>query len=348
MTLDFLIIGQGLAGSLLAWELINRGCKVLVIDSGKENASMCAAGLINPITGMRFVKSTQVDVLLPFAKRYYQQLSEFFQQTFYFEKNMLRLFNNEKELLYAQKRRQDSHYQPYLGDIIQTSAFNAPFGLIEQTQTAYVLTQALLSALKQFLIAQQSYQQRQVDYNDIIIGENLTCAGIATKQLIFCEGYYLRDNPWFSALPLQPVKGEILTLQNLKPLPDKILNDGHWLIPLDAHLFRIGATFDPVQLDTLCTVAAKNQLLSALHSLLPDTRTAKVLTQQANIRPCTLDKQPFIGRHPHYPNLAVFNGFGAKGCLQIPYYSQQFANYLLKNMPLDAIVACQRYQKIMV
>ena len=85
MNIDYLIIGQGLAGSLLAWELIQRDCKVVIIDNGNENASQVAAGLINPITGMRFVKSTDVDTLLPTAKQYYLALGEVFQQTFYIE-----------------------------------------------------------------------------------------------------------------------------------------------------------------------------------------------------------------------------------------------------------------------
>ncbi len=56
---DFLIVGQGLAGSLLAWELMQRGAKVLIVDNGMPNASQVAAGLINPITGMRFAKTHQ-------------------------------------------------------------------------------------------------------------------------------------------------------------------------------------------------------------------------------------------------------------------------------------------------
>ena len=52
---DYLIIGQGLAGSLLTWELLQRGCKIIVVDNGLENASKVAAGLINPVTGMRLV-----------------------------------------------------------------------------------------------------------------------------------------------------------------------------------------------------------------------------------------------------------------------------------------------------
>lgn len=343
MKVDFLIIGQGLAGSLLAWELIQHNCKILVIDNGSENASLCAAGLINPITGMRFVKSSQLEILLPAAKSCYQQLSQFFQQDFYIEKNMLRIFKSEKERYNAQKRLHDGNYSAYLGEINNTDKFTAPFGIIEQYQTAYLLTQPLLSALKQFLIETQRYQQLDFDYSEIILEPKLRWRDIEIKQLIFCEGYKLSQNPWFCKLPLQPAKGEILTLEYTKSLPDKIFNYGHWLIPLGGDLYRTGATFETVQLDTLCTDAAKNQLLNSLHPIFPDTQTAKLVKHQANIRPCTLDKQPFIGCHPRYAQLAVFNGFGAKGSLQIPYYAQHFADYLLKNQPLDSWVDIQRY-----
>jgi glycine/D-amino acid oxidase-like deaminating enzyme len=69
----------------------------------------------------------------------------------------------------------------------------------------------------------------------------------------------------------------------------------------------------------------------------------EVLDHQANVRPCTLDKQPFIGFHPQYPQLAIFNGFGAKGSLQIPLHSQHFANVLINNAALHSPGNIQRY-----
>jgi glycine/D-amino acid oxidase-like deaminating enzyme len=117
MTIDYLIIGQGLAGSLLAWELIQRGCTVVIVDNGRENASQVAAGLINPVTGMRFVKSVEVDHLLPMAKQYYSHLAAIFQQDFYIEKTMLRLFRSDKELTHGLKRLNDPGYHDYLSAI---------------------------------------------------------------------------------------------------------------------------------------------------------------------------------------------------------------------------------------
>ncbi len=343
MTVDFLIIGQGLAGSLLAFELIQRGFKVCIIDNGLENASQMAAGLINPVTGMRLVKSTEVDTLLPVAKNYYRQLETQFQKSFYFEKPMLRLLKSSKDYQNATKRLKNPDYINYLSDIIKTTQFNFP--LLEQKQTAYLLIIKLLSSLKYYFIEHHCYQQKIVDYNDINLTKLAEYQTIKAQKIIFCEGYLATNNPWFSFLPFQLVKGEILTLKTQQSLADYILNYGQWMIPLDRYTFRTGATFDRETINTHISHEGRDYLLKSLHAVLPETINASLIKQQASIRPCTLDKQPFIGLHHQYQQLAIFNGFGAKGSLQIPYYCQQFADFLLKNKPLPSIVNNQRYYK---
>jgi glycine/D-amino acid oxidase-like deaminating enzyme len=342
MTIDFLIIGQGLAGSLLGWELIQRGCKVMVIDNGQENASQVAAGLINPVTGMRFVKSTDVDILLPTAKDYYSHLSRVFKETFFIEKPMLRLLRSESELQHCLKRLDQPDYQTYLGSLTETSPIlqkhTSPFGILTQKQTGYLITRQLLGCLKQFFISKNSYRLANFDYRELQLEPSLSWQSLHPKQIIFCEGHNATMNPWFSYLPFQLVKGEILTLEHQNQLPDKLLNFQHWLIPLNKTQFRIGATFDRDNLNNLPTELGKHELLNALGALLPQLGSTNLLHHQANIRPCTLDKQPFIGRHPQYPQLSIFNGFGAKGSLQIPWYSQNFADYLLNKSPLHSTI----------
>ena len=342
MEIDFLIIGQGLAGSLLAFELIQQGFKVVIIDNGLENASQVAAGLINPVTGMRFVKSKDVDFLLPSAKQYYQNLEGFFQQRFYVEKPMLRILKSAQACQNAEKRLINPDYQSYLENIIESKQFNA--SLLEQKQTGYLLTRSLLKTLKQFFIQKQCYQQLSLDYSEIKLTSSVEYQNFRAKKIIFCEGYFAVNNPWFSYLPFQLVKGEILTLKNKRSLINKLLNYGQWMIPLDEFNFRTGATFDRENINTQNTVEGREGLLKSLYQVLPETSEAKLIKQQANIRPCTLDKQPFIGLHPKLPQLAIFNGFGAKGSLQIPYYCQQFITCLSKNSPLAVNVDIQRYR----
>ncbi|MFU8789396.1 MAG: FAD-dependent oxidoreductase, partial [Methylobacter sp.] len=104
----------------------------------------------------------------------------------------------------------------------------------------------------------------------------------------------------------------------------------------DSHL-------DRDNLNTQATEQGKQELLHALKQMLPDFTPTTLLSHQAHIRPCTLDKQPFIGLHPEHSQLAIFNGFGAKGSLQIPWYSRQFADALLHSTPLPSSCTIQRH-----
>lgn len=66
MEADFFIVGQGLAGTLLAYELINRNKKVIVFDDLQNTkASEVAAGLINPVVFRRMTKTALLDVAFP-------------------------------------------------------------------------------------------------------------------------------------------------------------------------------------------------------------------------------------------------------------------------------------------
>ena len=351
MKIDYLIIGQGLAGSLLGWELIQQGCTVVIVDNGVENASQIAAGLINPITGIRMVKSAEVDILLPVARKCYSDLHTFFRNEFFIGKPMVRIFKSEDEKDAALKRIESPDYRAYISNIesmsSQLSNISIPFGYMEQNLTGYLLTRPLLDSLKEFFISRNSYRQSEVDYRDIELIPTLRWQYIYPKKIIFSEGYRAAQNPWFSWLPFQPVKGEMLTIQHEARLPDKILNNGNWLIPLNENQVRIGATFDRENLNTLPTEEGKNELLNSLLQLTPEFKNSNILVHQANIRPCTMDRHPFIGTHPKLDQLAIFNGFGAKGSLQIPWFSQQLANHLLGGSSLPTSCNIERHYKML-
>ncbi len=345
MEIDFLIIGQGLAGSLLAWELIQRQKNVIIVDNNQPNASLVAAGLINPVTGMRFVKSANADQLLPVAIDCYQKLADFFNQTFYIKKTMLRLLRNNKEATACSKRFKDRDYRPYLDKIIPSHPdINTTFGLLRQKQTGYLLTIPLLTALKDYFISLGAYINAEINYDEIKLTPTLRWNSIQPKQIIFCEGHHAATaNPWFSALPFQPVKGEIITATATAKVQQNILNYGHWFIPLNNSQFRTGASFDRDSLNTAITSEARDILLNSLKQIYPALTVEKINKQQAGIRPTTLDKMPFVGRHPKYSNFIIFNGFGAKGSLQIPWHSQNLANHLLNKKPLAQASSILRY-----
>lgn len=344
MPIDVLIIGQGLAGSLLAWELIQREMRVVVLDNGCPNASQVAAGLINPVTGQRLVKSSDIDELLPVAMQCYRQLSEAFRQRFFVALPMLRILKNVRERRAAEQRLSQQDYQAFLSVCsAEVGALQVPHGVLLQAQTGYLKTGLLLSQLRKFLMANASYRQNQVDYNDIVLHPRLSWQDLLPRHIVFCEGYQALHNPWFGGLPFQPAKGEILTCSSTVQCPEQIINFGHWLIPIDAQRFKLGATYQPGQTDTQPTELARQTLLDGVSAVMPDLKPIEVTTQQAGVRPATLDKQPLIGSHPQYANLHIFNGFGSKGSLAIPRYAQQFAAALQQRGLISAPINVQRY-----
>lgn len=349
MHVDFLIIGQGLAGSLLAWTLMQRECRVLVLDNNSRNASQVAAGIVNPVTGKRLAKSDAIETLLPTALACYGQLSGFFGKPFYIPKTMLRLLQNEAERMQAIKRQKNRHYAAYLGNLANSlpylnNSFSTPFGYIEQKQCGHLSTVALLAQLKDYFTARHAYRQTAVDYRDLHFNSDVKWADLSAKQVIFCEGHLVAHNPWFKHLPFQAVKGEILTLLQPTPLPDAIINYGNWLLPSTSGTFRIGATFDRDKINTAPTATGKQTLLDALETFNPTLAQSAIETHEAGIRPCTADRFPIIGVHPHYNTLAVFNGFGAKGSLQIPWFCERFADHLLFNTPLPSYCDINRFK----
>lgn len=339
-----LIVGQGLAGSLLAWELIRQQVRVMVIDSGETNASQVAAGLINPVTGMRLVKTAEIEQLLPVAMDCYQQLGSAFKQQFFVPTPMLRILKSEQERQVAQQRLAQADYQAFLMNCPSCPAgITSTLGVLQQLQTGYLKTRLLLQSLRDFFVANGCYRQIKLDYREIVFQPRLQWQDLQPRHIVFCEGHRATANPWFGGLPFQPVKGEILSCKTRAVSPAQILNFGYWMIPTEPHQFRLGATFDYKNLDTQPTEHARNQLIQALTEVYPGLQPIEILEHQAGIRPATLDKQPFIGSHPVYRQLHIFNGFGAKGSLAIPWHAQRFAAALNQATSIPSTAHVRRY-----
>jgi glycine/D-amino acid oxidase-like deaminating enzyme len=118
-------------------------------------------------------------------------------------------------------------------------------------------------------------------------------------------------------------------------LTDHILNGAHWLIPRAEGGYRFGATHDHAVCDSVPSPAGRAELEAGFRALLPG-REARIAAHQAGVRPGTRDKSPLLGTHPKQPGLHIFNGFGARGALAIPWHAERMADYLLHGATLPA------------
>lgn len=339
-SVDFLILGLGVAGGLLAWELGRRGADVTVVyDSHRDSASLAAAGLITPVTGKRLVLQENAEVLLAEAHTQYLELARQTGREFFFALPLLRLFADEDQVAYFERRSQDPGYADFLGPPAtsgELAAFHAPYGGAWFRRTGYLDTSALLKALHDRLAASGRLRIQTLDYDDLKIETDaVRWCGIRARRVVFCEGYRAWRNPWFGYLPWQLAKGEILSLALDRAVvpPDAIINWGQWLAPRRDGSYRLGATHDWAPLDCKTTAGARNALLDSLRARVPGVQV-RVLDQVAGVRPATRDRRPFIGEHPVAPALSIFNGFGAKGSMLVPWYARRMADHLCDGTPL--------------
>lgn len=342
--LDYLIVGQGLAGSLLAWELMERGKKrVLVVDNEDPHAaSRVAAGLINPVTGQRLVKTQSVDIFLPVAVSYYEQLEAAFNCRFYHSKPLLRLFRTDSELERYKERRRDPEYSSYLGEMFMPGMADEPVndenGGFVQLQTGYVDVSLLLEKIGLYLVENDAYLSSGFDTRTVSWSESaLSWNQYNARHLIFCDGASAVVNPVFAWLPFQPAKGDVLTLKSSEYVPNNIISDGHWVLPVEKPHCKVGATFHWQWQSLQPQENDRQELLDAYRRITND-EAANVADHATGIRSTTKDKYAFLGRHPDNPNISIFNGFGSKGGLTLPFYVQHYTKHLLEDaMLLDNV-----------
>jgi len=280
---DILIIGAGLAGSLLAWRLMQAGKSIHIVHHPAfVSASHVAAGLINPVTGQRLVLQENIELLLPTAKKLYRQLEAQFHSQFFFEKEMLRSLQHDKAKLAWKKRQNNPKYQSYLSNIDGQS------GVIKQHQTGYLDTNALLDALHAYFQEHRCISTSDVLQDDIEAHQtHVQWQHITASKLIFCQGWREINGNFFSFLPFQPAKGEILHLSSPNKLPDYILNQGKWLLPLKDGNFKIGATYQTDTSDEQPSESGKHELLDALKNMSIEQKDISNTAHQASIRPNT-------------------------------------------------------------
>ncbi len=346
MPLDELIVGQGLAGSLLAWRLIEAGRRVTVIDDGDpDNASRVAAGLLNPLAGRRLRLPDQPGPALDASLALWRQLEQVFGQTFFHPMPMLRLFRDREQRRLFDSRCRQPAYHAFLGDIADDNeAILMPNGGFVQHRTGWLDTTALLDALRAWLRERHALIETRCDSDEFVpLSDHVRWRNRRADRVIFCEGWHLRRNHWFEWLPLQPAKGDILDLETRERLPNHIINNGCWAIPVGDGRLRFGASnlwrFD----DSLPEAAGRIWLEQQLARLFRHPGHFRILTQRAGVRPGTADRQPLIGHHPEFPRLLVFNGFGARGTLFMPMHADGLARHLCRDTPLPRDADIQRH-----
>lgn len=344
---DYIIVGQGIAGTMVAFFAKKAGKEIIVIDQSKPfSASKVSAGLINPITGRKFVKSWRMDDLLPAAIQTYQEFSELLGQNFFQSKRIIRAFSDNKAENNWFVRSSIPSYFQYIQDEAQLDNYEniikPAFGYGEVKGGGRVEVEKLINSYRNYLIDNDNYLSEIFDYEKLIINEkNVIYSNIEAQKIIFCEGIGIKENIFFNHLPVQGNKGEVLIIQIPNVQPKKIIKQNVFLVPIKDDLFWVGSTYFNDFVDDKPSERGKINLLERLEKVLKIP--FKVIEHKAAIRPTVPDRRPLIGLHPKFKPLVLFNGMGTKGASLAPFWANQLISSLEKNLEIDDVVNIKRY-----
>lgn len=350
MIYDFILVGHGLAGSILGHTLSEKGYKIMILDLPKVNsASQVAAGLMNPLAGKRFAKSWLADTLLPFATSFYQQLEIESGQRLFYQKPILKLFSSIEEQNTWMGKSAGQPYSEFIKavhtSLPESGEIHQEQGGIEIDKGGYVDVPLLLATLRQYREKRGEMQSAHFDQQQLrILEDGVSYQQMKAQTIVFCEGFQGAANPYFSWLPFSLNKGELLDVEVALEGQQYIYNKGVYVVGLSPDRWRVGATYNWRHVSETITPEGREELEKKLQALLK--KPYRVLAQRAGIRPAVRDRRPLIGRHPAYGQLSIFNGMGSKGVMMAPYLAYHFEQHLAGKQELLPEVNILRYKSL--
>ncbi|MDE0578176.1 MAG: FAD-dependent oxidoreductase, partial [Opitutales bacterium] len=202
--IDFLLVGHGLAGALLADALERRGKRVAVADPYLTfGATKVAAGILNPIIGPKLNAPWRIKDCLEKARETYERLGKAWDVELYREFRMIRIFKDQEMADRWKVRKVEAATAPFMGEIFETEELGemgveSPYGAGEVLGAGAFQARELVDSSRRHLSESGLFHPEAFDAHDAPLD----------KRIVFCEGFRVRDNPWFSALPFAPVRGE--------------------------------------------------------------------------------------------------------------------------------------------
>ncbi|WP_046370824.1 NAD(P)/FAD-dependent oxidoreductase [Flavihumibacter petaseus] len=359
MKIETLIIGQGLSGTWLSYWLRQQGHSFLVIDREQpQSPSRIASGVINPVTGRVLAKTWMAEQLLPFALDSYTAIGNQLNFPCINSSEILHCFPTLQMAESFQKRLPE--LPEYLGLVPNETAWQPYFsfyhGLGSIHPALLIDLNGLLHRWRQ-LLKQEGILQEDIFKEDALewIPGGVRYEGIEAKQIVFCNGVSAMDYRYFDRLPFAPNKGEALLLE-VEGLPSgRIYKKGISLVPFPHYqetgnekYFWAGSTYDNRFTDPMPGAAFREKTLAQLRDWLKVPFT--LVDHWAGIRPATIDRRPFVGKHPHRDSLYMLDGMGTKGCSLAPWFGRQLAAILsgsAESQPVQPEADLSRFSRLL-
>ena len=359
---DIIVIGAGIVGCAVAYELARRGASVQIVDDRPAGmgATQASAGMLAPYTEAKDRNTVFLDLAVRSLSLYDDFVARVveaadmpvgYQRTGTLEiattdERMTALRHMADRLsargvtlgvLDATAARAE---EPHLCHDVIGALFIASHGFVRAGE----LTRALAAAARRH--GAQLVEGSRVHTIVRRDGDFLVETGRGSLSANFVV---LAAGSWSGQIeiegvarpPIRPVRGQLLHLAWSGPTLRRVIwGERCYLVPWDDGTLLVGATMEEVGFEERTTAAGVRDLLDAACELAPHARTAGFLGARSGLRPASADGMPIIGASRVLPNLIYATGHFRNGVLLSPLTAQLVADAILDNRvdpALDAV-----------
>ena len=367
---DVIIIGGGIVGCTIAYRLAQSKVQVTLLERGEigREASRAAAGMLAPQAEMAhnvpaalqhlfdqshalypaFISELENDTGIRIG---YRKSGSLMVATDFVETKILTgLLQRQMEAGKPAEEldvRQVGELEPVLKDTAKAALFFPTDHHVDNRQLLNALATAVANlgtnvqtGTRVLRLRREGAQITAVETNAGMFRAQTVIMAAGAWSGIFAQEMGL-------ALPVRPVKGQILRLQvRPQPLNRLIHTASCYIVPWPDGRILVGATMENAGFNKEVTVFGIRHLTNALCNLIPSLASAKVTHTWAGLRPDTPDNMPILGTTP-IDNLLVATGHFRNGILLAPLTAGIIAEIVTSgksSFPLEEF-SISRFQK---
>jgi glycine oxidase len=348
---DVAIIGGGINGTSIAYQLAKMGKKVVLLEKNHIacEASSAAAGMLAAQAeleqdGPLFQLALQSQSMFPTLSVELIELTGI--DIEYVNKGMLKIAESEeialevkKQVTFQQKwdpmitwldSKEICEMEPSLSGNVAGGMFLPNDGHVQPAK----LTEAFAKAAESF----GAEIREQIEVVSFTFEKGHVKGVQTNKGVIHCEQVVVATGAWAAKLmretgldlSIYPVKGECFSVKSEAPIINTtIFSDKRcYLVPKRNGEIYIGATMVENRIDNKVTPEGIRTLIERATQLVPQIKEAAWERVWTGIRPQTGDGFPYIGEHPSLPGLYVAAGHFRNGILLSPITGKLVAELL--------------------
>ena len=306
-----LIVGDGLAGALVAWELHHRGLAFEQWSDGGPAASDVAAGMFNPVSFRRILAQWNAKVQQEEAQTRFQQIEKELGIELWHRVPIVRIFPDEAYAELWNERAEGDHEVSEFLETLTSSDLHesviAPFGAGRIPNAGWLDVPSFTRASRERWRSQGDWQLQSwkmadgcPDGFDAVID----CRGVGAANDLALFGLELRRN-----------HGEVLNIQPSEDWGQETVNNVSWALPLPDGTYRVGSTYRWDVVEPVCLEETPAHVLEQVTRVrCQSDREPQIMQHQAGLRPSCFDRRPILGQvSPKHPYYFACTGWGTRG-----------------------------------